>query len=298
MEKIKNMTRRDFLKDAAYTTFAVSAGFSLKIPEKYKWKKETKVVLIRDEKVIDDNDTVNMKIISKMLDEGISRLFDVKNPLDAWKELFKPEYLVGIKTNVWSYLHTPKELEEAIRMRVIKAGVKEKNVAIQDRGILRNKIFMNAGALINVRPMRTHHWSGVGTCLKNYIMFVPRPSAYHGDACANLGAIWHLPRVKGKTKLNILVLLRPLFYGVGPHHFSRKYSWYYKGMIIGTEPATVDAVGLHILKLKRDRYFGEEKPFTPPPKHIFVADKKYNLGITDFKKIDIIKLGWEKDSLI
>jgi hypothetical protein len=49
---------------------------------------------------------------------------------------------------------------------------------------------LNSTALVNARPLRTHHWSGVGTCLKNYIQFVPEPSSYHDEGCS--------PHRKGK----------------------------------------------------------------------------------------------------
>ena len=71
-------------------------------------------------------------------------------------------------------LPTPKELEAAIKRRVLDVGVPETNMDIDDRGVLRNPVFLKATALINVRPVRTHHWSGVGTCLKNYIHVCPR----------------------------------------------------------------------------------------------------------------------------
>ena len=76
---------------------------------------------------------------------------------------------------------------------------------------------------VNVRPLRTHNLSGLGTLIKNSIMFVPDPSSYHANACEKLGAIWHLPHVKGKTRLNVPVMLTPQFHSTGPHHFSKGY---------------------------------------------------------------------------
>jgi len=104
-------------------------------------------------------------------------------------KLFKASDIVGIKSNEWPMLPTPKELEEVIKLRVLDAGVAEKSVDIDDRGVLNNPVFLKATALVNVRPLRTHHWSGVGTCLKNYIMFVPDPWAYHDEGCSPLGKI-------------------------------------------------------------------------------------------------------------
>ena len=69
----------------------------------------------------------------------------------------QPEDVVGIKTNEWGKLPTPPELEEAIRSEVVAAGIAAENVAVADRGIHSNPHFQRATALINVRPMRTHH---------------------------------------------------------------------------------------------------------------------------------------------
>jgi hypothetical protein len=157
---------------------------------------------------------------------------------------------------------------------------------------------MNATALINARPMRTHHWSGVGSLIKNYIQFVKKPHEFHPDSCADLATIWKLPLVKGKTRLNILVLFTPLFHGIGPHHFSTKYTWAYKGILLGLDPVAVDSVGVRILMAKRREFFKEERPLNPPPKHIFLADTRHHLGTADPGKIDLIKLGWKEHILL
>ena len=156
----------------------------------------------------------------------------------------------------------------------------------------------DSGALINVRPMRTHHWSGLGTCLKNPIMFVPRPADYHDDACAPIGRFWQELGLREKTKLNILVMLTPQFHGVGPHSFSERFVWPYKGLIVGVDPVAVDATGARIIEAKRREYFGEERPISPPPHHIRYAETRYHLGVSDPERIDIVRLGWEQDSLI
>ena len=104
-----------------------------------------------------------------MLDEAVRSLLGTKESLEAWQKLIKSSDIVGIKTNTWNRLATPKELEAAIKRRVLDVGVAEENIDIDDRGVLRNPVFLKATALINVRPLRTHHWSGVGTCLKNYV---------------------------------------------------------------------------------------------------------------------------------
>jgi uncharacterized Fe-S center protein len=189
-------------------------------------------------------------------------------------------------------------LEEAIRHEVLSVGVKPSDVAVDDRGVRGNAVFQRATALINVRPMRTHHWSGLGTCIKNVIMFVPRPPEYHDDACAPLGAMWKLPQLEGKVRLNVLVMLTPQFHGVGPHSFSREFVWPYYGLIVGTDPVAVDATGARIIQARRNLYFGEERPISPRPHHIVYADTRYGLGNSDPERIELIRLGTAEGALI
>jgi len=259
---------------------------------------KSKVVLIRDKDALLSFKKPNPDVIQRMLDESVSVLLEEKNVLDAWEKLVKPTDIVGIKSNVWHYIPTTKEVEQAIKRRVMDVGVPEENIGIDDRGVRRNPIFQKATVLINARPARTHHWSGMGTCIKNYIMYVPWPPAYHGDSCADLATIWKDYKLKEKTKLNILLMLTPLFHGIGPHHYSKKYVWEYKGILVSQDPVAADATGVLILQAKRRQFFGEDRPLQPPPKHIFLADTRHHLGVSHPDKIELIKLGWKEGTLI
>ncbi len=323
MKKTKEeLSRRDFLNRAAGAALigvmgetAACNGAKKQAPEKpttaeaeqpkKKEQNEVKpaglrstVVLVRDKRVVDENRALNPEILVRMFDDAVVSLLDAPTVEDAWQSLVKPGDTVGIKSNVWRFLATPKELEQAIRERVVAAGAPESKIDIDDRGVRENPVFQRATALINIRPMRTHHWSGVGSCIKNYIMFSDSPSSWHDDSCANLAGVWDLPGVKGKTRLNVLVMLTPLFQGKGPHHFQAQYTWRYNGLIVGTDPVAVDATGVRILEAKRREYFGANQPFSVPPKHIRVAEQKYHLGVADPNRIDIVKLGWDGEILI
>jgi hypothetical protein len=104
--------------------------------------------------------------------------------------------------------------------------------------------------------------------------------------------------VRGKTRLNILCAFTPQFYGRGAHYFDKRYVWPYKGLIVGTDPVAVDAVGAHLLQVKRVAFFGEDRALDAPPVHIMAADKKYNLGVSELNKIQLIRLGWQGEVLI
>jgi len=296
--RTKVRTRREFLRDT--TTAALAGALYLSSPVEIfaQSKKKTRVVLIRNKEVIDRLNKPREEIVQQMLDEAVTTLLNVKDTVQAWKMLVTPHDIVGIKSNEWSQLPTPPELERAIERRVMDAGVSPKNIGIGDRGILGDSPFLKATALINVRPLRTHAWSGVGTVIKNYIMFVREPYSYHPDTCADLATIWKLPLVQGKTRLTILVLFTPLFHGSGPHHFSPKHTWAYKGMLVGLDPVAVDSTGVRILVAKRKEFFGEDRPLNPPPKHVFLADTRHHLGTADPGKIDLIKIGWKDGILI
>ncbi len=261
-------------------------------------EKTSRVVLVRDINVLDDQGVVNSSVLGRMLDDAVIALTEESDVSKAWKRVVSPDDTVGIKSNVAGPPRTPPELENVIRDRVVAAGVDPIRVAVDDRGVLNNPVFQKATALINVRPMRSHHWAGVGSLIKNYIMFSDNPPSWHEDSCANLAGLWELPIVRGKTRLNILVMLTPLFHSKGPHNYNKAYVWDYKGLLVGTDPVAVDATGLRIIEAKRLEFFGEYQPLPVSPKHIKLAETKFGLGIADPARIDVKKLGWEDGLLI
>lgn len=293
----KTLTRRDFLCGATCSALTVALGGTSSSAEMQEAAK-SKVVLVRHEEVVGNQGKIRGEILQEMLDEAVNALVGTENALQGWRRIFRSTDVVGIKSNSWGRLPTPGELEEGIQRRLREIGVDQQNLSVDDRGVLQNPVFHKATALINVRPLRTHHWSGMGSCLKNYIMFVPDPWAYHAEGCSNLGKIWTNPIVKGKTRLNILCALTPQFYGRGAHFFDRRYVWPYGGLLVGRDPVAVDAVGAEILKRKRISFFGEDRALDVPPIHITLADQRYHLGCSDLSKIPLIKLGWKEGELL
>lgn len=289
----ESMTRRDFIKGSAGVIVGTAVGGLSS-----QTMKRSRVVLIRHPEAVEAGSRFNAKVIEKMLDEALTALLDAGNPGEAFGRLIKPGETVGIKSNVWSYLPTPAEVEQYLKRRVVEAGVEESDVGIDDHNVKQNPVFLKATSLINVRPIRTHYLAGMSGCIKNYIMFAPSQPALHPDSCADLGSTFLLPQVKGKTRLNILCCLTPQFHGRGPHHFSRRYVWDYNGLLLSQDPVSVDTVGLELIKAKRREVLGEAKELPPVPKHIKLADTRHGIGVGDLGRIELIKLGWQKDILI
>lgn len=293
----KPITRRDFLKVASAAPLAGALIPALKGAPPVADEK-VRVVLVRDPSPLGPGGAPPAAVVERMLDDAVRALLGERDIAKAWKTLIRAEDVVGIKTNAWRYIPTTAEVEQALKKRVMDAGVAEDRIAIDDRGVLQNPVFQKATALINARPMRSHHWSGVGGLIKNYIMFTPQPSAHHGDTCADLATIWSLPAVKGKTRLNVLVMFTPLFHGVGPNHYAKEYTWEYKGLIVSRDPVAADATGLRIIQAKRREFFGDDQPPQMTPHHIQLADTRHHLGVSDPARIDLIKLGWDEGILI
>lgn len=295
----KTFNRREFVTATTGAAAAGALGLRGRDGESGEDRHHTsRVVLIRRDDAVDGEGSPNGVALHQMLNQAVAALFEVDEAGVAWRRLFGAADVVGVKSNEWDRLPTPAALEQAIVTELVGAGVDPSMVAVGDRGVRRNEVFRRATALVNIRPMRTHAWSGLGTLLKNLIMFVPRPAEYHGDSCAPLGSIWLLPELEGKVRLNILVMLTPQFHSLGPHSFSRQFVWPYGGLIVSTDPVAADATGARIIQAKRRQHFGDDRPISPPPHHIEIADTRYGLGVSDPEHIDLIRLGWTKDALI
>jgi hypothetical protein len=291
------LTRRDFMKGLGLAAVGGAVGLPTVEGETGAAQSTSRVVLVRDERVVSESGTIDPEGVQQMLDQAMTALFGLDSPADCWKSIIRPDDIVGIKTNVWRFLPTPPEVEAALRRGVMLAGVPEENIGMGDQNVLRLEIFQRTTALINSRPMRTHAWAGVGSLIKNYIMF-DNPSDYHPDACADLAKLWELPVVKGKTRLNVLVMLTPQFHNIGPHHFDPEYTWPYRGLIVSTDPVAADALGLRIIQAKRREAFGEDRPLQPTAHHIQLAETVHGLGIADMERIDLVRLGWQGEAMV
>ena len=296
---MNTITRRDMIKKSVAFVGGSAALLNLPIDA---WAKpqqaNTKVVLVRNQQLFANGDAPDANIAKEMLDRAVCILTGENDPANAWKTIIKPTDVLGIKTNGWNSLPTPEVLNQALKERALSVGIKEENISVRDRGVLDDPVFKQSTALINIRPMRTHAWSGVGTLIKNYIMFSPQPSSYHDDSCASLAALHNLPEVKGKTRLHVLVMFRPQFHHLAANQVSEEFLWKYSGLLVGFDPVAVDSVGLRIIEAKRNEHFKENRPLNPPAKHIALADTQYHLGTADPAKINLIKFGWDENSYV
>ncbi len=285
------ITRRDFVRGTVGATLGASV-IGMTGTRCVSAASSSKVTLVRDENAHDENSTVNASVVTTMLEKSLTTFTGQKTAKEAWQSLFDTDNVIGLVPT--PHLNpTHDQVVDAVKASLIKAGVAEDNIRHAQGGPEKVKA---CDVLVSLPALKAHWLTGIGTVIKNYILYSGSPSSYHEADSAKLGEIWQLPFVKDKTKLVLVDALNPLC-DKGPQPDPR-YKWAYNGFIAGTDPVAVETVCLKIIEAKRKDIRGEEWPLSPPPLCVEAADKEYGLGTSDWNKITLEKVGWEKDILI
>lgn len=288
------ITRRDFMRG----TVGAALGASLLGVERVfgaeNNARSSLVTVVRNEKVMDAEAAVDAKILREMLDQAVMLTTGEKNAKDAWLRLVKRKDKVGIvPTRSVNPTHT--ELYDALEASLVEAGIPKDNIT-DASGMPSFSGMDKCTALISIPALKGHWITGIGTVIKNYIMSSGAPTKYHMEGGVKLGEVWHLPIVKGKTRLVLVDALHPLC-DKGPQ-VDPRYKWAYNGLIAGTDPVAVEAVCVRILEEKRRLLHGEPWPISPPPLCLEAADRVYHLGTSNLNEIQIKRVGWAKDHLL
>lgn len=315
LNKSEHLTRRDFMKGSVIGTMGLTLGVNglWTITSDAQSTARSKVVVGKSENIIGSNNKVDQTIVEKVLDASMMKFTNTSSVDSAWKSLFSPKDKVGIKMNVMMTA-THEELVLAIVKNLTKIGIPDANIFIWDRdrgGIgekgvynrnqsfgyhsnsLSNIIMEHATALINVPGVKSHWLSGIAVAVKNWIGAVTNINTLdrdvvfviHKNSCEDIGMIPALPEIKNKSRLVIADAIRPLFNG-GPQ-VNPAYLWQNKEIMISTDPVAIDALCLQKIQERRFKEKGAEWPLSPPPISVAAAEKKYNLGVSDLKRIDV-----------
>jgi methylmalonyl-CoA mutase cobalamin-binding subunit len=280
------VTRRDFMRGT------VGALAVAGMQPARRARKSARVVIVRDQQVLNDAHEVNAEVLDRMLADTVVRVTGRRTPREAWLSLVRPTDTVGLVPT--SHLNpTHRELVEAVRRALVEAGIPAARITEAQGSIDKPRA---CTALIALPALKAHWLTGLGTSLKLYIMYSGHPSRYHNENNINLAETWLLPDVKGKTKLVLVDALRPLC-DKGPQPDPR-YLWDYKGLLSSTDPVAVDTVGLRIVMERRLALRGEPWPLSPPPLCVAAADERFDLGTSRLDEITVEKAGWATDSLI
>jgi hypothetical protein len=286
------ITRRDFVRGTVGVTLGVAATAGALQSLDAASLPLSRVVLVREQWVLDDQHAVSRDLLRIMLRNVLTKVTGKPDPTSAWHSLLKADDVIGLVAT--DHLNkTHPELIELVQASLMDAGfAKDKIRDAQGRP----EKARDCTALIALPALKAHWLTGIGTVLKCYITLSGNPSSYHGGNNANLGEIWNMPHVKGKTKLVLVDALRPLC-DKGPQ-VDPRYLWDYKGLIAGTDPVAVETICLKVILQKRQALHGEPWPLSPPPLCVEMADKKYGLGTSRMEQIQLDRLGWATDVLV
>ena len=289
----KGLTRRDFIRGTVGATLAVS---TMGLPWALGGEKTVRsslVTIVRDKKLMNTRFKVDSNILQAMLDKTVLQVTGKGTAQEAWADLVTQNDVVGLVPTPHVNA-THEELVDVVKASLMReVGIPEKNIIMAQGGKRKPG---KCTVLISMPALKGHWLTGIGTVIKNYIMYSGRPSRYHEEKSAKLGEIWLIPEVKDKTRLVLVDAIHPLC-DKGPQSDPR-YKWAYNGLIAGRDPVAAETVCLKILTEKRRALRGEPWPITPPPICVEAADKVFGLGTSTWEEIKIAHFGWEEDLLL
>lgn len=265
------------------------------------------------------SEAVHSGLLREMLAAGLHALTGQAREKQAWRNLLKPDDIIGLKFNRVgaAELGTTPAMAEVLVRSLADAGWSaeqlvpielppkllatlgtgrpredwlETEVEVQGRRDRLAGVLGQVTAIINVPFLKTHNIAGVTCGLKNLShALVRHPAQFHEHGCAPfIGAIVALPPIRDKLRLSIANTLRVVI-DKGPE--ARPECVVDRGgLLLARDPVAMDAVGVDIINhLRRDaglksiqKRLGAEVAYLP-------AAAKLGLGECDPHRIDYVR---------
>jgi hypothetical protein len=238
---------------------------------------------IRAREIVADT-VIHETLLREVIDEGVRiAVPGAASASEAWNRILRPDDVVGIKFNrigqdsinttapfaaqlVESLkkadvsprrimlIEAPDRLTRELKTRACPTGYSGPKVSFSSGEDELASLLQEATAIVNVPFLKTHNVAEMTGCLKNLShALIRRPRLCHRNGCAPfVGDILALPQIRPLLRLHIVNALRAVFDG-GPLP-SPETTWTHSGVLVGTDPVAVDAVGTDILnevRLKR-----------------------------------------------
>ena len=177
------LTRRALIRGSIGTALSASLA-GLGWPKgKARAARSSMVQIVRDEKVMDSTRKVDTAVLKQMLEQTLLGVTGRANTKEAWLSLISPDDVVGLVST--PHLNpTHDELVEVVTNSLVAAGISWGRIKLAQGGPDKPK---GCTALIAMPALKAHWLTGIGTVIKNYIMYSGRPSRYHQADSAKLG---------------------------------------------------------------------------------------------------------------
>ena len=341
---VTRITRRDFLKGAAATGVGLYGASVLPL-ELHADSGKSRIVFVNSAGVLkpDNGNTptklgmasvgetdasVDQTVLNKMLGQGMQAFTGTKSDAAAWKKLFKPTDVVGIKVNCLfaKNASTHPEVAASIIAGLKLAGVKPDNIIVWDRndremiragfvinrdadvkcygtegeydadptetgsfkGKLSKILTEKITALINVPILKDHSMAGVTCAMKNHYGSHVNPGDHHGNNCDPFLADLNSVPVI-KDKTRLIITDALRPICNGGPGCKPEFLWDFKSLMISADPVAMDYQGWQVIEARRAEV--GLKPLADagrPTKFITTAASK-GLGTNDPAKMEIIR---------
>jgi len=284
---------------------------------------ESRVIQVRSSLVVDDDGSIDLDILHQMIETGFNAISESNDYGDYLQSIFNSGDVIGLKVNGLAGNTVSNLLDEVGRSRkkhliwdrfdrelsalgfaIATKGAGPLCFGTDHRGVGYSNSLVSKGKIggllsrilvdycdvvINLPVLKDHGIAGITCALKNHYGSIHNPNKYHDNACdpfiADLNS---LEQIRSKQRLIVVDALKVQFHGGPAYH--PQWAANYGGILIGTDPVAIDAVGYRIIEdLRRTAGLTTLKGTGREPIYIKTADK-YGLGEAELEKIDFVKL--------
>lgn len=149
--------------------------------------------------------------------------------------------------------------------------------------------------LINLGTLQADADLGFSGCVANTLCCVPTPKRLQlRREPEQVGSVAAMPAIRQKLRLNLLEAYLPLLDVPGAEKVTRQYG----GLLAGTDPVAVDAVGRKILEGCRGAHRGQAWPLPGTADYLQPARDNYRLGQSDLSRITLKLQGYDQDAFV
>ncbi len=342
------LSRRQFIKGAAVTGAGLYGAGMMPLEAFAASDGKPRLVIVRGDKVIVDptankntvaslkmasvgqvDSTVDQSVLNSMVGKAVQAFTGSLSEAAAWKKLFKPSDVVGIKVNTLFRIgaSTHPEVVASIIAGLKFAGVREENIIVWDRN---DRELSQSGFVINRsgkgvacygtegeyedEPTRVGSFSGkmskILTQKITALINVPilKDHSISGITCAmkNHYGSHHNPSAHHGNncdpflaELNSIPAIREKTRLIicdalrpiaqGGPGHKPEYAWEYRSVLVGADPVAMDHQGWQIIEERRKEI--GQKPFAEcgRPTRFIQTAASMGIGTNDPSKMEIIR---------
>jgi uncharacterized protein (DUF362 family) len=114
-------------------------------------------------------------------------------------------------------------------------------------GLLSKVLFEYCDAIINIPVLKDHGIAGITCALKNHYGSIHNPNKYHDNGCdPYIADLNSLEQIRSKQRLIVVDALKVQYHGGPAYH--PQWAANYGGILLGSDPVAMDAVGYKIIE--------------------------------------------------